>query len=287
MITEPEDQLAGAGRRGRRSIPNPTVSVLVPTLNEARNLEHVLPQIPPLVDEVVLIDGGSTDGTIEVARSLMPDVRVVREPRPGKGRALRTGFYACCGDIIVTIDADGSTDPQEIPRFVNALLDEADFVKGSRFLHGGGTADMDWLRRAGNWCLTRAVRIAFGGQYTDLCYGFNAFWRDVLPFIDDSRIDGFEVETHMNVSVLRAPLVVREVPSFEYERIHGASNLRTFQDGFRVLRTIVGERRRDRRTTAHRSLRGERRTATRLVPVRALRDPLRSTAWAGAPSREW
>jgi glycosyltransferase involved in cell wall biosynthesis len=281
-----EQRLAGTDGGGRRSITNPTVSVLVPTLNEARNLEHVLPRMPSLVDEVVLIDGGSTDGTIEVARSLRPDIRIVREPRPGKGRALRTGFHASSGDIIVTIDADGSTDPREIPRFVSALLDEADFVKGSRFLHGGGTADMDRLRRAGNWCLTRAVRVAFGGQYTDLCYGFNAFWRDVLPFIDDCRVDGFEVETHMNVRVLRAPLVVREVPSFEYERIHGVSNLRTFQDGLRVLRTIVTERRRCGRSASHRGPRAAGATPT-TVAARVLHDPLSSAAWSGSGSRPW
>ena len=229
-------------RVGRPAVP--TISVLVPTLNEAENLRHVLPQIPEMVDEVVLIDGGSTDGTIETARELIPDIVVVREPRRGKGRALRTGFYASTGDIIVAIDADGSTDPREIPRFVDALLSEADFVKGSRFLHGGGTADMEPLRKAGNWFLMQAVRFSFGGQYTDLCYGYNAFWRDVLPIIDDAEVDGFEIETHMNVRVLTAPIIVREVPSFEHRRIHGTSNLRTFQDGFRVLRTILSERRR-------------------------------------------
>ncbi len=90
----------------------------------------------------------------------------------------------------------------------------------------------------------QVVRFSFGGQYTDLCYGYNAFWRDVLPIIDDASIDGFEIETHMNVRVLTAPIIVREVPSFEHQRIHGTSNLRTFQDGFRVLRTILSERRR-------------------------------------------
>jgi glycosyltransferase involved in cell wall biosynthesis len=240
----PSPRLRALRRRriGRPAMP--TISVLVPTLNEAKNLRHVLPQIPEMVDEIVLIDGGSTDGTIETARELIPEILVVREPRPGKGRALRTGFYASSGDIIVAIDADGSTNPREIPRFVDALLSEADFVKGSRFLHGGGTADMGLLRKAGNWFLMRAVRISFGGQYTDLCYGYNAFWRDVLPIIDDADVDGFEIETHMNVRVLTEPVIVREVPSFEHKRIHGTSNLRTFRDGFRVLRTILSERRR-------------------------------------------
>lgn len=236
------DNSTGLGAGGRPK--NPRVSVLVPTLNEAKNLEHVMPAIPAMVDEVVIIDGCSTDDTVAVARRLRPDVRVVVEPRPGKGRALCTGFHASTGDIIVTIDADGSTDPREIPRFVDALLGEADFVKGSRFMHGGGTADMELLRRAGNWGLMMLVRAAFGGQYSDLCYGYNAMWRDVLPYVLDEDVDGFEIETHMNVRVLTAPIVVREVPSFEHARIHGNSNLRTFRDGWRVLKTIVRERRR-------------------------------------------
>lgn len=236
-----------AGRRGPRGNARPDeprISVLVPTLNEAENLRHVLPAIPAMVDEVVIIDGCSTDDTVAVARELRPDIKIVVEPRPGKGRALCTGFRASTGDIIVTIDADGSTDPREIPRFVEALLSEADFAKGSRFMHGGGTDDMELLRRAGNWALMRLVRASFGGQYSDLCYGYNALWRDVLPYVLDEDIEGFEIETHLNVRVLTAPIVVREVPSFEHARIHGNSNLRTFRDGWRVLRTIVSERRR-------------------------------------------
>ena len=236
-----DDDVGGARHQRVGRSREPTVSVLVPTLNEEKNLPYVLPLIPDFVDEIVLIDGYSTDRTVEVARELVPDVEIVMEPRRGKGRALRTGYHASSGDILVAIDADGSTDPREIPRFVDALISEADFVKGSRFMHGGGTADMEWYRKCGNWVLTRMVRASFGGNYTDLCYGYFAFWRDVLPVIDDPSIDGFEVETYMNIRVLEAPLVVREVPSFEHPRIHGTSNLRTVQDGLRVMRTIVRE----------------------------------------------
>src|SRR5450759_781918 len=128
----------------------PTVSAVIPTLNEAENLQYVLPRIPSIVDEIVLVDGRSTDGTPDVARQLCPDVRVIEEPRPGKGVALRSGFSAAKGDIIVMLDADGSNDPAEIPLFVGALLAGADFVKGSRFLQGAGTADMPMHRRLGN-----------------------------------------------------------------------------------------------------------------------------------------
>lgn len=217
------------------------VSVIVPTLNEARNLPHVLPRIPVWVDEVLLVDGGSVDGTVEVARSLLPWITVLGQERPGKGAALQAGFRAATGDIIVTLDADGSTDPAELPAFVGCLLAGADFVKGSRFVQGGGTDDMGMVRRVGNWMLRSAVRTAFGGRYSDLCYGYNAFWRRILPVIDGDA-DGFEIETLINVRALAAGMRVVEVPSYESRRVHGLSHLNTWQDGYRVLRTITRER---------------------------------------------
>ena len=219
----------------------PTISAIIPTLNEEGNLPHVLPRIPKAVDEVILVDGLSTDRTIEVARELIPDIKVVMQEGRGKGAALRSGFAAATGDIIVMLDADGSTAPEEIPAFVHALLAGADFVKGSRFLHGGGTSDMPFHRRMGNATFVRMVRWMYGGQYTDLCYGYNAFWRRVLPLLDLDG-DGFEIETMMNIRALRAGLRIVEVPSFEDRRVIGVGRLRTIPDGWRVLRTIWSER---------------------------------------------
>jgi glycosyltransferase involved in cell wall biosynthesis len=216
------------------------VSVVIPTLNEERNLPHVLERIPEWVDEVLIVDGLSTDDTIAVARRCRPDVRVVLESTRGKGAALRAGFRAATGHILVMLDADGSTDPREIPSFVGALLAGHDIAVGSRFAQGGGTADMERHRQLGNWVLTRLVRAGFRGRYSDLCYGYTAFWSDVLPFIDGDYT-GFEVETLIHIRALRSSLKVAEVPSFESERIHGVSNLRTIQDGARVLRSIATE----------------------------------------------
>lgn len=244
--------LSGIGRNAggdnRRALPSarifdfpgaPTVTVIIPAKNEALNLPHVLTKIPAWVGEVILVDGNSTDDTIEVARALRPDIKVIGQDRPGKGAALRAGFAAAAGDIIVMLDADGSTDPAEIPGFVGALLAGADFVKGSRFLQGGGTRDMEWYRRFGNWGFVKLVQLRFGGKFTDLCYGYNAFWRDVLNRLSLEQDDGFEIETSMNVQALRAKLVVKELASTEHRRIHGTSNLRTIPDGWRVLSTIV------------------------------------------------
>ena len=232
-------------------ITQPRVSVVIPTLNEARNLEHVFAALPAGLHEVIVVDGHSVDGTVEVARRLRPDVRVVMQTRKGKGNALACGFAAVTGDIIVMIDADGSTDPAEIPSFVRALTAGADFAKGSRFAPGGGSSDITPLRRLGNRLLGMFVNAMFGTRYSDLCYGYNAFWARharVFRLAADSPGqepvwgDGFEIETLLNLRAAVAGLTIAEVPSFEHARIHGTSNLHTFRDGNRVLRTIVKER---------------------------------------------
>jgi glycosyltransferase involved in cell wall biosynthesis len=219
----------------------PTISVVLPTLNEAANLPHVFARLPDCVTELVLVDGHSKDDTIAVARALMPDIRVILQNGRGKGNALACGFAAARCEIIVMLDADASTDPAEIPRFVGALLDGADFAKGSRFVDGGGSEDITRLRAAGNRVLGIGVNALFGTTYTDLCYGYNAFWRHCLPHMQ-VNCDGFEVETLINVRIARANLRVVEVPSREAARMHGVSNLSAFRDGRRVLRTMVRER---------------------------------------------
>jgi glycosyltransferase involved in cell wall biosynthesis len=220
----------------------PRVSVVIPTLNEARNLPHVFAGLPADLHQLVIVDGHSVDETVAVARRLRPDVRVVMQAAKGKGDALACGFAACDGDIIVMLDADGSTDAAEMARFIDALQNGADFVKGSRFLPGGGSDDLTWTRRLGNSLLSGLVNRLFGTTYTDLCYGYNAFWSRCLEAL---RVDcdGFEVETLLNIRAARAGLTICEVPSYEFRRIHGVSNLHVVRDGLRVLRTILRERR--------------------------------------------
>ncbi|MFD9538657.1 MULTISPECIES: glycosyltransferase family 2 protein [unclassified Streptomyces] len=220
----------------------PPVSVVIPAMNEAENLPYVFKTLPDWIHEVVLVDGNSTDDTIRVARELRPDVVVVKQVGKGKGDALISGFAACTGEIIVMVDADGSADGEEIVSYVSALVGGADFAKGSRFANGGGTDDMTPVRKFGNWALCTVVNRKFGARYTDLCYGYNAFWKHCL---DRITLDctGFEIETLMNIRVVKAGLRVQEVPSHEYNRIHGVSNLSAVRDGIRVLRVILREKR--------------------------------------------
>jgi glycosyltransferase involved in cell wall biosynthesis len=252
-----------AGKDARPRVSGPRVSVIVPTLNEARNLPHVFAELPRDLHEVIVVDGFSTDGTPDVARALRPNVKVVNQEQRGKGDALRCGFAAATGDILVMLDADGSADPAEIPAFVAALIAGADFAKGTRFHENGGSSDITALRRAGNRLLSGTVNLLFGTSYSDLCYGYNAFWRHCLPAMNVD-CTGFEVETLINIRIARSGLNVSEVPSFERNRIHGQSHLNTFRDGGRVLRTILRERL--RRVPR----RGEERLADReALPVEA------------------
>jgi glycosyltransferase involved in cell wall biosynthesis len=231
----------GPDRRCDRAVK---VSVVVPALNEARNIGYVLRRLPDGLHEVILVDGKSTDDTIEVARRAYPDLRVKIQKGRGKGDALRVGFAAVTGNIVVTLDADGSTDPAEIPRFV-AALEHADFAKGSRFAKGGGSNDITLVRKLGNAFLSGTCNRLQRTSFTDLCYGYNAFWTRCLPFI---ALDapGFEVETLINLRVAAAGMRIVEVPSYERRRLSGESNLHTFRDGFRVLKTILSETRRTR-----------------------------------------
>jgi glycosyltransferase involved in cell wall biosynthesis len=259
--------------------PWPRVSVVVPTLNEARNLPYVFSRIPAGVHEVIVVDGHSVDGTITVARQLRPDVRIVQQTRRGKGNALACGFEAATGDVIAMLDADGSADPGEIPKFVQALLSGADFAKGTRFAAGGGSTDITRLRKLGNHLLGTVVNLCHGTHYSDLCYGFNVFWQKHVPVLDldatsppspkgDGRLwgDGFEIETLIHMRVAEEGLRVTEVPSFEHPRIHGVSNLDAFSDGLRVLTTILVERRRARRSHRTHRRASSARTAAVLAP---------------------
>jgi glycosyltransferase involved in cell wall biosynthesis len=216
------------------------VSLIIPTKNEAANIRWVLENVPDRVDEVILVDGRSTDATVVTARSCRPDVRVLIQEGAGKGDALLTGFLAARGDIIVMIDADGSMAPSEIPDYVYFLEHGYDFVKGSRFIGGGGSRDISPTRRAGNAALVRLVNSFYHAHLTDLCYGFCAFHRRYLDYLGVTT-PGFEVEAMMIVSAIKSGLRIAEVPSLEMPRRFGRSNLRTFRDGTRVLRTILRE----------------------------------------------
>ena len=220
-----------------------SITIIIPALNEAENLPHVLPMISdlPEITELILVDGSSTDDTVKIAQKLLPGIKVIFQDGKGKGNAMKYGWKHASGDIVVTLDADGSINPQEIPQLIEPLLRGYHFTKGSRFLPGGGTVDMPLHRRVGNWVFTTMANILFGTKYTDLVYGFHAFWREILENIDITS-DSFAIDTELYIKVKKAGLKVAEVPSFEAKRIYGSGNLRSLKDGWRILKTILKER---------------------------------------------
>lgn len=220
---------------------DPTLSVVIPTLNEAGNLPYVLNTIPRWVDEVVIVDGCSLDDTARVAKVLRPDARIVHQTRPGKGAALRAGLEAARGDLLIIMDADGSMDGADIELLRDELLAGADYVKGSRFMEGGGSTDITRLRRFGDRGICWLIRLFFGPHYTDGTYGFKGLWASNLHAVRPDT-DGFEVELLLDIRAHRAGFRVSEVPCFETNRIHGASNLNALSDGLRCLRVILRER---------------------------------------------
>ena len=235
------------GVRKRDRVPSAeamTVSLVIPVRNEARNIAWVLEQIADDVDEIILVDGDSTDATVITACSYRPDIRVVAQEGIGKGSALRTGFLAATCDLIVMMDADGSMSPQEIRHYVHFLRNGYDFVKGSRFIGGGGSLDITPFRRMGNRFLLAVFNTLYHGELTDLCYGFCAFHRRYLEHLDLTAT-GFEIEAEMTVRAMQAGLRIAEVPSLEMPRRAGKSNLHAIRDGWRVLDTVVAGRRRE------------------------------------------
>lgn len=219
------------------------IGVVLPALNEAKNIGDVICKLQALgLSNILVIDGKSTDGTREVAAK--HGAKVILQNGRGKGSAIRqvidNNYFDF--DALVFMDADGSMDPKEIPYFIRGLASGADVVKGSRFLEGGYTYDMSPLRKMGNMIMVSVVNLLWASNYTDLCYGFVVFNKRSIEKLSQAlKSHNFEIETEICLKALNLGLDVREVPSTEYPRKNGASNLNAFRDGFKIFRTIFRE----------------------------------------------
>jgi glycosyltransferase involved in cell wall biosynthesis len=219
----------------------PKITALICTLNEEQNLPHVLPRIPVWVSEVLVVDGHSTDQTVAVARQIRPDIRILKQPGQGKGDALRYGIELASGDIIVTLDADGSTDPVDLPGFINPLLNGYEFAKGSRFRQEL-PHNKPWHRLLGNWLIVLTFNILFLKKYTDLCAGYYSFWKKAIGRVALKTNDGFEDEPLINTRVAKAGLRVIEVGYVDRGRIKGKTNAPSWRQGYKSIKTIIRER---------------------------------------------
>ena len=220
---------------------SPRVTVLICALNEEENLPHVLPRIPKWVHEVLLVDGHSTDDTVALSKKLLPNIGVLQQPGRGKGDALRYGIAQAEGEIIVTLDADGQTDPAELGRFVAAIQDGYDFAKGTRFRRPFSRS-RPIHRILGNWIISVTFNVLFFRLYTDICSGYNAFRRQAVKAIDFFHKDGLADEPLLLARVCKAGLSVVEVSHRDPPRLSGVSKAPSWGQGFRAIRTVVGER---------------------------------------------
>lgn len=217
-----------------------SLSVVIPTLNEADSIQYVLRRLSRC-DDIILVDGMSTDGTVGLARSIRPDVRVIQRPARGKGDALRAGFASATGDVVLIMDADGSMDPDEVEVFMAMLALGFDLVKGSRMACGGGSYDLTAVRQWGNTALCTLANVLFHTDWTDLCYGFLAFRRSCLPRLALTA-DGFEIESQILGHAAVSGMRIAEVPSIEMPRHGGESHLKARRDGARILRAMLAAR---------------------------------------------
>ncbi len=218
---------------------NPYVSVVIPTLNEEGNIGMVIKGVRQAMDsfsyEIIVVDGYSEDRTAELAAKM--GARIVYD-RKGKGSALRKGFKAARGKIIISMDADLSNEPRELRLLIDSIEIGYDIAMGSRFITGGGTEDMPFLRRVGNKFFVFLVNVLFSANYSDMCYGYRSFRRNIIGSLGLVE-DGFGIETEINVKAAKRRLKVIEIPSNEKRREYGSGKLRTFSDGYVILSTIL------------------------------------------------
>jgi glycosyltransferase involved in cell wall biosynthesis len=213
------------------------ISLIIPTLNEERNLPIILRKIPKYVDEAIVVDGYSEDKTVKIARQYGCKVYY---DKIGKGSALILGAKKSTGDFIVMMDADCSNRIPELKSLIAGLNSGHDICMGSRFMRGGGSEDITTTRRLGNKFFVSLVNLFFGGRYTDLCYGYRSFDRKAFDKLE-LKSKGFSIETEMSIKAAKMRMRVLEVPSFEKKRAYGESNLRTYSDGWKIMKIIMKE----------------------------------------------
>ncbi len=222
--------------------PSIRLSIAIPAMNEAANLPYVLPRIPvvPEIVEVILVDGGSTDDTIEVARACLPSIRIVRQEGKGKSDAVRCGVQAAGGEFVLAMDADGSHDPTDIPRFIAGARAGYDLVKGARYLPGGGSFDDTRLRRNLVWITDTVANVLWGTHFTDIVFGMFLI-RQRCFFDLELTSNGFAIESQIVARAARRGYKICEIPIVERSRLSGSSHLSIIRDGWFIGSTVFSE----------------------------------------------
>ena len=214
------------------------ITVVIPTRNESANLLPVLAKAAPYCDELLVVDGHSSDGTRELAAAC--GARVILDEGKGKGAALRLAMREASGDILVFVDADGSHDPTDIPALIAPIVaGEADHVSGSRML--GGSDELhatfhQFIRLFGSQIITLSVNYTQGVRLTDCQNGLRAIRRDVALTLDLQE-NITTIEQEMVIKTVRSGYRLDEVPTHEYVRANGVSRFRVKDVWFRYVRS--------------------------------------------------
>lgn len=213
------------------------VSLIIPTLNEEKNLRLIFPRIPSWIDQVIVVDGYSQDRTTDVASQYGAKVLLSSGK---KGEALRLGMSEASHEIVITMDGDGSQLPEELPRFIQGIESGYNVVFGSRFLKGGGSEDLTPIRRLGNGFFRLIVNLFWKTNYSEVCYGFMAFRKEVIPLLK-LKAKSFDIEVEIKIQAAKHNLKILQIPSFEKKRAFGKGKLKTLRDGWIIFSRIMKE----------------------------------------------
>ena len=214
-------------------------TVVIPTLNERECIAKVLQDIPKeAVHEVLIVDGHSTDGTPEIVRQL--GYRAITQPGKGYGDAINTGVAHADGDVIITMDADGSYNADDIPRLLKKLEEGCDIVYGSRYAKGSGSDDDTLVSYIGNKVFTFLLNILHGVKISDSLFLYIAAKKRVFETIE-MKSQNFEYCIEFPIKAHKAGFTYTEIPSREKKRTGGDSKVNAVYHGFRILWVLLKE----------------------------------------------
>ncbi len=215
------------------------ISIVIPALNEERNMPHLISGIKKIMSgkkyEVIVVDGYSTDNTAVIAEDM--GARIIYD-NVGKGSALIKGLMNASGEILISMDADLSHEPRELTLLVSGIKSGYDICMGSRFIAGGNSEDISAIRAFGNKAFVFLVNALFKSHYSDMCYGYRSFNKKILQKLN-LRERGFGIEAEISIKAAKLGLKTIEVPSTEKKRSAEEPKLRTFWDGYIILKTII------------------------------------------------